>query len=87
MFQIEVGTWQANIKPWREKNGQALRGVGGVRKIVFAKDHAAIDTEIKRFHPLVELDGYISRPDHRLPADARWANGQYYCDRMHRVFG
>lgn len=32
MFPIEVGTWDANIKPWREKYSQQLRGVGGMSK-------------------------------------------------------
>jgi hypothetical protein len=87
MFPIEVGTWQASIKPWREKYGQALRGVGGVNKIIFAKDYAAIDAEVERLRPLVDLGGYIPCPDHRLPGDAQWENVQYYCEKMHRVFG
>lgn len=87
MFPIEVGTWHASIKPWREKYGKALRGVGGVNKTIFARDHAAIDAEIERLRPLVELGGYIPCPDHRLPGDARWENVQYYCDKMRRVFG
>ena len=87
MFPIEVGTWHASIKPWREKYGKELRGVGGMNKTIFARDYRAIDAEIERLRPLVELGGYIPCPDHRLPGDARWENVQYYCDRMHRVFG
>jgi hypothetical protein len=87
MFPIEVGTWQASIQPWREKYGQALRGVGGVNKLIFGRDYAAIDQEIERLRPLVDLGGYIPCPDHRLPADARWENVQYYCERMHKTFG
>ena len=87
MFPIEVGTWHASIKPWREKYGRALRGVGGMNKKVFAYDYAAIDAEIERLRPLVELGGYIPCPDHRIPGDARWENVRYYCDKMRRVFG
>jgi len=29
MFPIEVGTWDANIKPWREKYGSDLLELGG----------------------------------------------------------
>ena len=87
MFPIEVGVWDASIRPWREKYGRELRGVGGVDKRVFAYDYAAIDAEVERLKPLVELGGYIPCPDHRIPPDARWENVQYYCDKMRQTFG
>ena len=86
MFPIEVGTWDASIKPWREQYGRELRGVGGMNKVVFAYDYAAIDAEIERLKPLVELGGYIPCPDHRIPPDAKWENVQYYCARMRETF-
>jgi uroporphyrinogen decarboxylase len=87
MFPIEVGTWNASIQPWREKYGKALRGIGGLNKHIFGYDRAAIDAEIERLRPLVELGGYIPCPDHRLPVEAHWENVQYYCERMRKVFG
>ena len=87
MFPIEVGTWNASIKPWREQYGKELRGVGGMNKVVLAYDYAAVDKEIERLRPLVELGGYIPCPDHRLAPDAKWENVQYYCERMRKVFG
>ena len=87
MFPIEVGTWRASIQPWREKYGKELRGVGGMDKTVFAYDFAAIDAEIERLKPLVELGGYIPCPDHRIAPDAKWDNVRYYCDKMHEIFG
>jgi hypothetical protein len=87
MFPIEVGTWSASIQPWREKYGKALRGIGGLNKHIFGHDHAAVDAEIERMRPLVELGGYLPCPDHRLPIEARWENVQYYCERMRKVFG
>ena len=86
MFPIEVGTWNANIKPWRQQYGSDLRGVGGMNKTVFARDYAAIDAEIERLKPLVELGGYIPCPDHRIAPDARWENVQYYCEKMRQTF-
>jgi uroporphyrinogen decarboxylase len=86
MFPIEVGTWDANIKPWREKYGKELRGVGGMNKTVFAFDKAAIDAEIERLKSLVELGGYIPCPDHRIAPDAKWELVQYYCDKMRKTF-
>lgn len=87
MFPIEVGTWNADIRPWREQFGRELRGVGGMNKVVFARDRAAVDSEIERLKPLVALGGYIPCPDHRLAPDAQWDNVRYYCDRMRETFG
>jgi uroporphyrinogen decarboxylase len=87
MFPIEVGTWAASIAPWREQYGKALLGVGGVDKKAFMRDYAAVDAEIERLRPLVELGGYLPCPDHRLPPDAKWENIQYYCEQMRRTFG
>lgn len=86
MFPIEVGTWNASIKPWREKYGKVIRGVGGMNKTVFAQDFAAIDAEIERLKPLVELGGYIPCPDHRIAPDAKWDNVRYYCDKFRQTF-
>ncbi len=86
MFPIEVGTWHASIAPWRERYGRELRGVGGMNKLVFARDRAAIDAEIERLKPLVELGGFIPCPDHRIPLGSTWDNVRYYCDRMREVF-
>lgn len=82
MFPIEVGTWGASISPWREKYGKELKGVGGMNKTVFAQDRKAIDLEIERLKPLVELGGYIPCPDHRIAPDAIWEHVQYYCYKM-----
>ncbi len=87
MFPIEVGTWNASIKPWREKYGRELRGVGGMNKVVFGRDRAAIDAEVERLRPLVALGGFIPCPDHRIAPEAKWDLVRYYCDRMHQVFG
>lgn len=85
MFPIEVGTWRASIAPWREKYGKALRGVGGMDKTVFSRDYKAVDAEIERLRPLIELGGYIPCPDHRIAPDAKFENVQYYCDRMQNL--
>jgi uroporphyrinogen decarboxylase len=87
MFPIEVGVWDGNIKPWREKYGKQIRGVGGMDKKVFAYDYKAIDQEIERLKSLVDLGGFIPCPDHRIAPDAKWENVQYYCERMRKIFG
>ncbi|MBQ5973984.1 MAG: hypothetical protein IJL69_07255 [Oscillospiraceae bacterium] len=87
MFPIEVGTWNASIAPWRAEYGRGLRGVGGMDKRVFAMDYAAVDAELERLRPLVELGGYLPCPDHRIPPDAKWDNILYYTDRFRKIFG
>jgi hypothetical protein len=86
MFPIEIGTWNASIKPWREKYGRELRGIGGVNKFIFNDGRGVIDAEIERLRPLVDLGGYIPCPDHSLTPEAHWENVQYYCDRMRSLF-
>lgn len=86
MFPIEVGTWNASIAPWRKEYGRELRGVGGMNKVVFARGRAAVDAEIERLKPLVDLGGYLPCPDHRIAPDAEWDNVRYYCDRMRAEF-
>ena len=51
MFPIEVGTWGASVRPWRERYGPELRGIGGMDKRVFARDFHAVDAEIERLKP------------------------------------
>ncbi len=85
MFPIEVGTWEANIKPWRERYGEELRGVGGMNKTVFAQDYAAVDREVERLKELIALGRYIPCPDHRIAPDAKFENVQYYCDKMQNL--
>lgn len=85
MFPIEVGTWNASIAPWREQYGKALLGVGGMNKTVFSKDRAAIEAEVERLKPLIELGGYIPCPDHRIAPDAKFELVQYYCELMHKI--
>ncbi|MDP6038758.1 MAG: hypothetical protein QGG64_09425 [Candidatus Latescibacteria bacterium] len=87
MFPIEVGTWKASIDPWREQYGRDLRGVGGVNKNMFSKDRAAVDAEVERINPLVELGGFLPCIDHRIAPDAKWELVRYYCDQMRETFG
>ncbi len=56
-------------------------------KRVFSHDRAAVEAEVERLKPLVELGGYIPCPDHRIAPDAEWDNVIYYCQRLREVFG
>lgn len=85
MFPIEVGTWGASIGPWRQRYGRQLRGVGGMDKNVFSRDRAAVEAEVERLKPLIDLGGYIPCPDHRIAPDAEFALVQYYCELMRKL--
>lgn len=87
MFPIEVGTWKADIGKWRKQYGKKILGVGGMDKKVFAYDRKAIDEEIERLKPLVELGGYIPCMDHRIPPNAKYDNVVYYAKKFRKVFG
>jgi hypothetical protein len=82
MFPIEVGTWEGNIMSWQKKYKKEIRGIGGVDKKIFALDYKAIDGEIERLKPMVEMGGYIPAPDHMITPDAKWENVQYYCEKV-----
>ncbi len=86
MFPIEVGTWNASIEPWRKEYGKKVRGVGGMRKYIFALEKSDIDKEIERLKTLVDLGGFIPCPDHRIPPDAKFENVKYYCEQFKKVF-
>jgi hypothetical protein len=85
MFPIEVGTWQADIRPWREKYGKELRGIGGMNKNVLTMDYAAVDKEIERLKPLVDLGGFIPCPDHLIALGSKFENVQYYCEKIRNL--
>jgi uroporphyrinogen decarboxylase len=57
-----------------------------MNKNTLGRDRVAIDAEIERLKPLVELGGYLPCPDHRIPPEATWDNTRYYCERMRKVF-
>jgi hypothetical protein len=86
MFPVEYGTWKGSIARLRERFGRGLRGVGGMDKSVFGKDRAAVDTELERLRPLVDLGGYLPCPDHQIPPDAEWDLVRYYCDTFRESF-
>ena len=57
-----------------------------MNKLVFAYDKQAIDAEIERLKPLVDLGGFIPCPDHKIPPDATWENVVYYCEAFRKAF-
>ena len=56
-----------------------------MNKNVFARDKAAVEAEVERLKPLMDLGGYIPCPDHRIAPDAKFELVQYYCERMNQL--
>ena len=86
MFPIEIGTWKTDFARWRQLHGRELRGIGGMNKHVLSQDKAAVDAEIERLKPWIELDGYIPCPDHRLPLGTKWELVQYYVETFRKHY-
>ena len=86
MFPIEIGTWKTDFPRWRQLYGRELRGIGGMNKIVLTQDKAAIDAEIERLKPWVDLGGFIPCPDHLMPLGTKWELVQYYVDAFRKAF-
>jgi len=86
MFPIEIGTWYPDFPAWRRQYGRELRGIGGMNKHVLSADRAAVDAEVERLRPWIELGGFIPCPDHRLPPGTKWELVQYYTEQLRKHF-
>ena len=85
MFPIEVGTWNGSYAAHREKYGKKVLGVGGMDKKVFAYDKKAVDDEIERLKPMIDMGGFIPCPDHRIAPDAKFELVCYYVEQMRKL--
>ena len=86
MFPIEVGTWGGSYQTHRERFGKKVLGVGGMDKKVFALDKKAVDNEIERLKPIIDMGGYVPCPDHRIAPDAKFELVCYYVEQMRKIF-
>lgn len=85
MFPIEVGVWGDQFEPARKKFGNGMLGVGGMDKVAFRKDKAAVDAEIERMTRLASLGGFIPCPDHRLMPGSKFELVQYYAEEIKKI--
>ena len=85
MFPVEVhgGTDPVAL---RKEYGRELRLWGGVDKMIFLKDKAAIDAELQRILPVFEEGGFIPTVDHRVQSDASLDLYKHYMDRKREWF-
>lgn len=85
LFPIEIGTWGDQFASAREKYGEKILGVGGMDKLVFRKDKAAVDAELERLRHLVAMGGFIPCPDHRIMPGSKFALVQYYAEEIKKI--
>jgi uroporphyrinogen decarboxylase len=85
MFPVEVNAGTDPVA-LRAKYGKQLRLWGGVDKMIFLKDKAAVDRELQRLRPVVEEGGFIPTVDHRVQADAKLDLYKHYLDRKREWF-
>jgi hypothetical protein len=83
MFPIEA----AHTDPWRLRQayGRDVLLLGGVNKLALIAGPEAIDRELERLHPLVEMGGYLPCVDHRVPPDVTYENYLYYLDKKKAI--
>ncbi len=83
MFPIEA----AHTDPWklRRDYGDEVLLLGGVDKRALIAGGEAIDRELEKLHPLVELGGYLPCVDHRVPPDVTYANYLDYLDKKKSI--
>ncbi|HEY3342653.1 MAG TPA: uroporphyrinogen decarboxylase family protein [Anaerolineae bacterium] len=86
MFPLEVA---AGVDPfaWRKEFGKELRLRGGIGKEPLVRGGKAIDQELERIKPLLELGGYIPHLDHLVPPDIPYAHYCDYLDKKRRLIG
>ena len=85
MFPIEIGVWGDQFEAARNKFGKEMRGVGGMNKVVFREDKAAVDKEIERMKRLASMGGFIPCPDHRIMPGSKFELVQYYAEEIKKI--
>jgi len=85
MFPIGIGVWGDQFEPARKKFGNRVLGVGGMDKVAFRKDRAAVDAELERLTRLVRLGGFIPCPDHRLMPGSKFELVRYYTEKIKEI--
>jgi uroporphyrinogen decarboxylase len=86
IFPIEVGTWRAEPKAFRQQFGMRMRMFGGVDKHVIPMGQEAIRAHLLPLRDVAANGGYIPIPDHRIPPDCSLENFKTYVRVFSEVF-
>lgn len=86
VYPMEVAAGM-DVIALRNKYGKDLLMTGGIDKRILSRDYKAIDEELERKIPLVELGGYIPTLDHSVPDDVPYRNFCYYWSKKKELLG
>ncbi len=71
----------------RKENPLELWFRGGVDKRALAQGREAIDAELERIKPVLEIGHYMPHADHLIPPDVPLADYMYYRERKQKLIG
>jgi uroporphyrinogen decarboxylase len=82
-YEVQAG----NDIPYLLNKYPGICAMGGMDKRAMAEGRSAIDLEVDRIKPIIEIGRYIPFPDHLIPADVSWENYQYFVWRWKELVG
>ncbi len=82
-YEVQAGNDVAQLL----RSHPNLRALGHMDKRAMARDKAAMDAEIERLRPIVEMGRFIPHIDHGVPPDVSWENYQYMVWRWKELVG
>jgi uroporphyrinogen decarboxylase len=86
IYPMEVAAGM-DVAKLRREYGHDLLMTGGIDKRVLARDHDAIDRELKTKMPVAEKGGYIPHLDHAIPHDVPYESFVYYWKKKKEFLG
>lgn len=85
LFPMEVAAG-CDVNEYR-RHYPSLALMGGIDKRALALGPKAIDAELDRIKPALEMGRYIPDLDHLVPDDVSWDNYCYYADVLKKLVG
>lgn len=71
----------------RQENPTELFLRGGIDKRAFARGRDAIDAELERIKPVLEIGSFMPTADHLVPPDVSLADYLYYREKKQKLLG
>jgi hypothetical protein len=85
LFPMEVAAG-CDVAVWRRTYPE-LGMMGGIDKRALARGPEAIDAELRRIRPVMEMGRYIPALDHLIPDDVSWENYTTYAEALKALIG
>lgn len=80
-MEIKSGAYPEEIR----KRHPKFALIGGINKLALAEGRAAIDKELSKLPPLLEMGGYIPALDHRVQPGVLMKDYQYYIEQKRKI--